>query len=84
LHKKTKRFRVQIVDDKEVENYIRQGKSVFAKFVKKADERLVPGQQVLVVNKKDQLLASGDLVLTPQEMKEFKRGVAVRIRWVNQ
>jgi 7-cyano-7-deazaguanine tRNA-ribosyltransferase len=84
LHKKTKRFRVQLIDDKEVENCIRQGKSVFAKFVKKADERLVPGQQVLVVNKKDELLASGDLVLTPKEMKEFKRGVAVRVRWVSQ
>ena len=84
LHKKTKRFRVQIVDDKGVEKFAREGKSVFAKFVRKADERLIPGQQVLVVNKKDQLLASGDLVLTPKEMKEFKRGVAVRIRWVNQ
>jgi len=84
LHKKTKRFRVQIVDDKGVEKFAREGKSVFAKFVRKADERLIPGQQVLVVNKKDQLLASGDLLLTPKEMKEFKRGVAVRVRWSNQ
>ena len=84
LHKKTKRFRVQIVDDKGVEKFAREGKSVFAKFVKKADDRLIPGQQVLVVNKKDQLLASGDLLLTPKEMKEFKRGVAVRVRWSNQ
>jgi len=84
LHKKTKRFRVQIIDDKEVEGYIRQGKSVFAKFVKKADEKIVPGQQVLVVNKRDQLLASGDVLLTPKEMGEFKRGAAVKIRWVNQ
>jgi 7-cyano-7-deazaguanine tRNA-ribosyltransferase len=84
LHKKTKRFRVQIVDDKDVEKFAREGKSVFAKFVKKSDERLIPGQQVLVVNKRDQLLASGDLLLTPKEMKEFKRGVAVRIRWSNQ
>ena len=81
LYKKTKRFRVELVRDKEVEKCVREGRSVFAKFVKKADDKIIPGQQVLVVNSRKELLASGEALLTAKEMKEFKRGVAVKVRW---
>jgi 7-cyano-7-deazaguanine tRNA-ribosyltransferase len=81
LHKKTKKFRVQLVRDKDVEKYAREGRSVFAKFVKKADPAIVPGQEVLVVDSKGRLLAAGEALLTAKEMGEFKRGVAVKVRW---
>jgi len=84
LHKKTKRFRVELKSDKEVEKFAREGRSVFAKFVKKADPNIVPGQEVLVVNKKGELLAAGEALLTAREMKEFKRGAAVKLRWTNK
>jgi 7-cyano-7-deazaguanine tRNA-ribosyltransferase len=84
LYKKTKRFRVQLVADKDVEKYAREGRSVFAKFVKKADPNIIPGQEVLVVNSKGKLLATGEALLTAKEMKEFKRGAAVKLRWTNK
>lgn len=83
LHKKTKRFRVQLVPDKDVLKYVSEGRSVFARFVKKSDKEIIPGQQVLVVDNRDRLLASGEALLTSKEMSEFRRGVAVKVRWVN-
>jgi archaeosine-15-forming tRNA-guanine transglycosylase len=35
---------------------------------------------VLIVNTKDELAAVGRALMTPDEMKSFKRGVAVRVK----
>ena len=39
-----------------------------------------PGEEVMVVGPGDDLLAVGQLLLTPVEMGSFKYGVAVKIR----
>ncbi len=79
LHKKTKSFRV-VVEDESVE-FAEKGKNVFAKFVKKCDKNIVPGQPVLVVDKRDTLLCAGEALMSAKEMMDFTKGVAVRPRW---
>ncbi|NYZ80059.1 tRNA-guanine transglycosylase, partial [Candidatus Micrarchaeota archaeon] len=89
LHEGSKRLfekkydgRVVVQDD--VSEFIREGKSVFAKHVLKCGKNIVPGQQVLVVNKSGDLLASGEAMLNAKEMNDFDRGVAVNVRWSNK
>jgi predicted RNA-binding protein (TIGR00451 family) len=75
---KPPRFRVVILPD--VEEYVRTNRDVFARHVLSADEKLLPGEEALVTNKNDELLAVGKAVLTGREMLSFKRGVAVKVR----
>ncbi len=60
--------------------FIAQGKSVFAKHVVDVDEEIRPGEEVIVINEKDEIIAVGKAVLTGREMMAFKRGVAVKVR----
>ncbi len=72
------KYRVKV--DNEVAPYVVSHGDVFAKFVKDVDERLHSGEEVLVVNEQDELLGSGWLLLTPNEIPHFKRGIAVKTR----
>ncbi|HYA56947.1 MAG TPA: tRNA guanosine(15) transglycosylase TgtA [Thermoplasmata archaeon] len=71
------RWRVVATDD--AVPFVREGRSLFTRFVAGADRLLSPGTTALVVDAKDELLAVGRLVLAPHEMPQMKRGVAVRI-----
>ncbi len=64
----------------EVSEFIAAGKSVFSKHVVDVDESIRPGEEVLVVNEDDILLATGRAVLSAEEMLDFERGVAVEVR----
>jgi 7-cyano-7-deazaguanine tRNA-ribosyltransferase len=68
-----------IVEDDSVE-FNREGKSVFSKFVLDCDEELRPGDEVLVVDKKDELVAIGRALMNREEMLAFKIGIAVKVR----
>jgi 7-cyano-7-deazaguanine tRNA-ribosyltransferase len=57
-----------------------RGKSVFCGFVLDADPGIVPGDEVVVVNEKDELIAVGRSAMTRGEILAFKKGVAVRVR----
>ena len=83
LHKKTKypKHRVVMADNKEIQGLVSEGKTVFAPHIKDCDPDIIPGQQVLVVTKKDKLLAAGEAVLCAREMKELEHGMAVKTRW---
>ncbi|MET1124911.1 MAG: PUA domain-containing protein [Archaeoglobaceae archaeon] len=72
------RLRVVVMD--EVSDFVAEGKSVFAKHVVEVDENIRANDEVLVVNTKDELLATGVAVLSAFEMIEMQRGVAVRVR----
>lgn len=61
--------------------FVAKGKSVFAKHVVDADEEIRPREEVIVLDEKGEVLAVGRAVLTGAEMKAFKCGVAVRVRW---
>lgn len=59
---------------------VAKGKSVFAKHVVDADEEIRPKEEVIVLDKAGNVLAVGRAVLTGEEMKAFKTGVAVKVR----
>jgi 7-cyano-7-deazaguanine tRNA-ribosyltransferase len=74
-------LRVVILDD--AVTFVKQGKSVFAKFVAACDPELRPFDECLVVDRHDNLLAVGRCLLNREEMVAFSQGVAVKIRETN-
>jgi predicted RNA-binding protein (TIGR00451 family) len=72
------RYWVKIMD--EAEPFVAKGRSAFAKHVIDADEEIRPNDEVVVINRKSEVLAVGRALLSGKEMKEFHRGVAVRVR----
>jgi uncharacterized protein with predicted RNA binding PUA domain len=70
----------RVVVTGEVADFIRQGKNTFAKHVIAADPAIMAGDEVMVVDGHDQLLATGSSVLSGGEMLRFNYGVAVKVR----
>ena len=71
-------YRVVIHD--EAVPFAREGKSVFSRFVLHCDPDIRPGDQVLVVNEEDELVAFGRALLNGREMNDFNTGPAVNVR----
>jgi 7-cyano-7-deazaguanine tRNA-ribosyltransferase len=57
-----------------------RGKNVFAKFVLEMDRNLVPDDEVIVVNEDDEIAGVGRVVLTADECRTFRTGIAVKVR----
>ncbi len=72
------RLRVTASDD--AVPFVVKGGNLFARHVLGLGPDIRAGEEVLVVDAKDQLLATGKAVLAPEEMLQIKRGVAVLIR----
>lgn len=72
------RLRVTASDD--AAPFVAKGGNLFARHVVGLDPDIRAGEEVLVVDGKDQLLATGKAALAPEEMLQIKRGVAVLIR----
>jgi len=75
---KPPRLRVRVVLG--VEEFIRKGGNVFAKHVRSVDPEIRPGEEALVVDGRDRLLAVGRTLLNAEEMLSFRAGVAVKVR----
>lgn len=73
--------RLWVKVSKEAAPFVARGKSVFAKHVVDADDEIRPQEEVIVLDEGGEVLAVGRAVLTGAEMKAFKCGVAVRVRW---
>jgi len=71
---------LRVVVDDDAVPFIREGKSVFAKFVIDIDKNLRARDEVLVVDGNDNLIAIGTLMLSPREVIDFDYGIAVRTR----
>jgi 7-cyano-7-deazaguanine tRNA-ribosyltransferase len=71
------RARVRVADD--AREFVARGRSLFARFVESVDPGLRPGATALLVDRADELLAVGRLVLAPHEMRAMDRGVAARV-----
>jgi 7-cyano-7-deazaguanine tRNA-ribosyltransferase len=71
------RGRVRVSDD--AAEFVRSGRSLFARFALGADPTLVPDSSALLVDGHDELLAVGRLLLAPHEMGRMRRGVAARV-----
>ncbi|SEH12573.1 conserved protein with predicted RNA binding PUA domain [Natronorubrum sediminis] len=68
-----------IVDD-ESEPFVRDEKNVFAKFVLEAGPDIRPGDEVLVVHERGELIAVGTADLAAEGIEDFETGMAVRVR----
>lgn len=68
-----------VVDDDSIA-FNREGKSVFAQFVVNCDPELRPGDECLIVDKNDILVAVGRCELNAEEMADFQSGMAVKVR----
>jgi 7-cyano-7-deazaguanine tRNA-ribosyltransferase len=71
-------LRVVVIDD--AVPFVKEGKSVFAKFVKDCDPDLRPFDECLIVNENDMLLAVCRTLLNRDEMLAFRHGMAVKTR----
>jgi 7-cyano-7-deazaguanine tRNA-ribosyltransferase len=71
-------YTVSIMDD--VSEFASKGKNVFAKHVVAAGDNIRPGDEVIVLNSKEEVLAVGRSLLNAEEMLAFNTGVAVRTR----
>ncbi len=71
-------FKVTVSDS--VEEFIRSGRSVFAKHVLDASPEIRPYSEVVVANSKGEVLACGRALLNGEEMIRFRVGVAVKVR----
>ena len=60
--------------------FIARGGNVFAKHVLHVDPEVRAGDEVLVVDDGDRLIATGKALLSPEEMLQIKRGAAVITR----
>jgi predicted RNA-binding protein (TIGR00451 family) len=69
---------VTVKDD--VSKFVAEGGDVFAVHVVKADDEIRSKDEVIVVNEGGEVLAVGRAVLSGEEMKAFKTGVAVKVR----
>jgi len=69
---------VTVRDD--VSKFIAEGGDVFAAHVVKADDEIRPKDEVIIVDEGGKVLAVGKAVLSGEEMKSFKTGVAVKVR----
>jgi uncharacterized protein with predicted RNA binding PUA domain len=71
-------YRVVVGD--ESEPFVRDGKNAFAKFVRRVDPDVRPGDEVAVVDEADALLAVGRAELSGGTMTDFGTGMAVKVR----
>jgi len=72
--------KLRVIVSADAEPFVKKGRSVFSKFVVDNDPEIRPGEEVIIVNEKDELLAVGRSILAGTEFLSFKRGVAVKIR----
>jgi uncharacterized protein with predicted RNA binding PUA domain len=72
--------RLRVVASDDAAPFIAKGGNLFAKHVLRADCDIRAGEEVLVVDGRDRLLATGKAVLAPSEMLQIKRGLAVLTR----
>lgn len=80
LHAGFKRPSLRVMVENDSVEFNREGKNVFAKFVVECDEEIRPMDEVLVVDKSDELVAFGRAMMNREEMLSFKIGVAVKVR----
>ena len=78
---KSKRFLENCIYIKlEASEFIKKGMSVFNKFVVKAGRNIRPGGEVVILDESGKPLAIGTSLLSWKYMREFKRGIAVKVR----
>ena len=80
LHKFARFPGHRVVVNSEAAPFVAKGKNAFARHVLSVDPDIRDGQEVLVVDGNDKLLATGKAVLCSGEILAFKKGMAVDVR----
>lgn len=80
LHAFIKSPAQRVVVNSDAAPFVAKGKTAFARHVVAVDNEIRAGQEILVVDENDKLLATGKAVLSPIEMLAFKKGIAVDVR----
>jgi uncharacterized protein with predicted RNA binding PUA domain len=70
----------RVVVGSESEPFVRDGKNVFAKFVRRVDDDVRPSDEVAVVHADGGVLAVGRAELAADAMRDFETGMAVKVR----
>ncbi len=70
----------RVVVDDESEPFVRDEKNVFAKFVCDVGPAIRPGDEVLIVHERGDLIAVGTAHLSADAIADFDTGVAVYVR----
>ena len=71
-------MRVSVVDD--AAPFVAKGKTAFCKHIISVDPDVRAMEEILVTDKDDNLLATGQLVLSPKEILYSSQGAAVLVR----
>jgi 7-cyano-7-deazaguanine tRNA-ribosyltransferase len=80
LHEGLRAPRLRVQVDEESSAFNAQGRNVMAAFVQTMDPALRPGDECIVVDEHDTLVAHGRVRLNAREAASFQRGIAVRVR----
>jgi conserved protein with predicted RNA binding PUA domain len=72
--------KLRVVISEEAAPFVEKGKTAFIKHVVEIDPELRAGEEVLVTDKSDRLLATGQLLLSPAEVLALDSGAAVDVR----
>ena len=70
----------RIIVSRDAEPFIRKGKTTFAKHVLSSDNEIKIGDEVLILNDKEELIGWGTATLPGKLMEELKTGVAIKTR----
>ncbi len=73
--------RMRVVMNDTVREFIIAGGTAFCKHVVEVDPGIRAYDEVIVVDEQDELLATGRAMLSPEEIKSFEHGVAVKVRY---
>lgn len=71
---------LRVVVNRDAAPFVAKGKTAFARHVVAVDPGIRAGDEVLVVDEDDRLLATGKAMLSAIEMRSFKKGIAVDVR----
>ncbi|WP_248897161.1 PUA domain-containing protein [Haloplanus halobius] len=72
--------RARVVVGSESDPFVRDGKNVFAKFVRDVDDDVRPDDEVAVVHHEGAILGVGRAELAADAMHDFETGMAVKVR----
>jgi conserved protein with predicted RNA binding PUA domain len=72
--------KLRVVVSEEAVPFVEKGKTAFIKHVVEIDPELRAGEEVLVTDADDRLLATGQLLLSPAEILALDSGAAVDVR----
>lgn len=69
-----------VIISEEAVPFVKSGRNVFVKFVENVSRDLRAGEEVIIVNKRKELIAVGRAILNGEEMLSLKFGLAIKVR----